>query len=731
MRGIVVTFYSYKGGVGRSFALANIAALLGRWGFRVLCVDWDLEAPGLEDFFRPYRRDDRYWQSDGLVELLLDFHKRAQVPLLWRDFVLGLDSNYLPGVDLIKAGRADDQYTRRLQQLNWDRLYKKGLGDALETMFDEVRENYDFVLIDSRTGVTDFSGIVTAQLPDILAFLFTANEQSVGGATRVAKRASTIRNDIALDRSPLLTLPIPARFESQVEHRISQKWREHFVAQLGEFYSGWVSQDVALDKLIPATTIPYIPFWSFGEKLSVIEDPIFDQSSINFAMENLAALLAHKLSRTQLLVGSRDEFVGAARRIGRDPDKSSVFISYSMEHRPIALKLKSDLVRHGIDVRSFEHLKVGEEWTQSVSEALERVDHFVLLFGQGDHRNRAMESEVRAFLRQSASDERPRLLIPFRVGSVERLPSFIQHLRFYDLADDVTDATVQILELLRPIEAIAPVEAISVHVRVSGDGNRPLAGGAVSAIADNGTTLDAVTDNEGRAHLRIVTTRPYRILIAHPHHRPKIIENFKVSEEMNIRLERRGEVGSIIIHSTGYIDGLSGQLNPILDTNDRTYLYASNIAIDGGKRQPVTFSVDEPFILEDAHGHVFRAIVRFIEGRTSLVEYEKVASRLEKLVVLRNEIDRTIRKLADRARESNLDPKIRDKKLSSRQLAEYVVLSNPDTSTAYVTLQEFWAIANPVLHGQSLTATAVSDALQLGDEALRILGRAWLPKTVS
>lgn len=58
MRGTVVTFYSYKGGVGRSFALANIAALLGRWGFRVLCVDWDLEAPGLEDFFKPYRRDD-------------------------------------------------------------------------------------------------------------------------------------------------------------------------------------------------------------------------------------------------------------------------------------------------------------------------------------------------------------------------------------------------------------------------------------------------------------------------------------------------------------------------------------------------------------------------------------------------------------------------------------------------------------------------------------------------
>ena len=48
---IVYTFYSYKGGVGRSMALANVAALLARAGHRVLAIDWDLEAPGLERYF--------------------------------------------------------------------------------------------------------------------------------------------------------------------------------------------------------------------------------------------------------------------------------------------------------------------------------------------------------------------------------------------------------------------------------------------------------------------------------------------------------------------------------------------------------------------------------------------------------------------------------------------------------------------------------------------------------
>src|SRR5205085_1414822 len=42
---------SYKGGVGRSMALANVAECFYEKGLRVLVVDWDLEAPGLESFF--------------------------------------------------------------------------------------------------------------------------------------------------------------------------------------------------------------------------------------------------------------------------------------------------------------------------------------------------------------------------------------------------------------------------------------------------------------------------------------------------------------------------------------------------------------------------------------------------------------------------------------------------------------------------------------------------------
>ena len=50
-RGEVITFYSFKGGVGRSMALANIAALCAQRGKTVLALDFDFEAPGLHRYF--------------------------------------------------------------------------------------------------------------------------------------------------------------------------------------------------------------------------------------------------------------------------------------------------------------------------------------------------------------------------------------------------------------------------------------------------------------------------------------------------------------------------------------------------------------------------------------------------------------------------------------------------------------------------------------------------------
>ena len=125
MTGTVITFYSYKGGVGRSFALANIAVLLGRWGFRVLCIDWDLEAPGLTHFFDTTTEDDQADSTSGhkalgLVELLEIFRTAKNDTMQWRDHAVPLHNQRTPNVSLLMAGHVDHTYTRRLHGLDWN-----------------------------------------------------------------------------------------------------------------------------------------------------------------------------------------------------------------------------------------------------------------------------------------------------------------------------------------------------------------------------------------------------------------------------------------------------------------------------------------------------------------------------------------------------------------------------------------------------------------------------------
>lgn len=80
--------------------------------------------------------------------------------------------------------------------------------------------------------------------------------------------------------------------------------------------------------------------------------------------------------------------------------------------------------------------------------------------------------------------------------------------------------------------------------------------------------------------------------------------------------------GSIIFEEeAGQIPNLSGRLDPILDTHGRTYLYASNIAINEGQAQPVPFAYEAPIGLTDSNGKHMEVRVIMIVGNSVLMEY--------------------------------------------------------------------------------------------------------------
>ena len=85
--GTIITFYSYKGGVGRTMALANVACLLAKRcapGGRILTMDWDLEAPGLHRFFAQAERQENAARP-GVINyfhaLFQVLQERAELPV--------------------------------------------------------------------------------------------------------------------------------------------------------------------------------------------------------------------------------------------------------------------------------------------------------------------------------------------------------------------------------------------------------------------------------------------------------------------------------------------------------------------------------------------------------------------------------------------------------------------------------------------------------------------------
>jgi MinD-like ATPase involved in chromosome partitioning or flagellar assembly len=225
--GRFITFYSYKGGTGRTMALSNVAWILASNGYDVLVIDWDLEAPGMHRYLRPFLIDPELASTPGLIDFLWDAAEVSMTPPNTEnsaeidfpsldDYVVGLDWHFgderlrdaQGSISFIPAGRQDENYAQRVNTFDWDNFYERlGGGQLLHAEREALREKYDYVLIDSRTGVSDTSSVCTVQMPDLLVVFFTLNRQSIKGAAAVAASVFDQRGDA------FRIFPVPTRVE--------------------------------------------------------------------------------------------------------------------------------------------------------------------------------------------------------------------------------------------------------------------------------------------------------------------------------------------------------------------------------------------------------------------------------------------------------------------------------------------------------------------------------------
>ena len=184
----------------------------------------------------------------------------------------------------------------------------------------------------------------------------------------------------------------------------------------------------------------------------------------------------------------------------------------------------------------------------------------------------------------------------------------------------IVDDSEVLLVIPAAMQERSPARAV-ISVR---SGGRSLSGADLLLLFPNKTWKHATTDEQGEAAVDLHTTQlPMTVFASAPGYAAYLERYWKPSERaLAIKLAALPEGGSVIFpEATGNLPGLKGRLNPIRDTHDRTYLYASNIAIDEGKQQPVHFIPGEELQLTDAEGTGLRVRIVDIVGRSALVEY--------------------------------------------------------------------------------------------------------------
>jgi hypothetical protein len=218
------------------------------------------------------------------------------------DYIVSVNfPHFRPGgkIDFLPAGRQGDRYAVGVSSFNWQNFYDRlGGGGFFEAVKQRARAQYDYVLIDSRTGVSDTAGICSVQMPDTLVVCFTYNNQSIKGAAAAARSARDTHRrhaeeKLALHRSgtgssslslvdtasrPFRIFPVPMRVDSGESDRLAvrQRFAQNLFADLIEHID---AADIVGEYWRPVE-VPYAVFYAYEEVLAPFKDDPQDPKTV-------------------------------------------------------------------------------------------------------------------------------------------------------------------------------------------------------------------------------------------------------------------------------------------------------------------------------------------------------------------------------------------------------------------------------------------------------------------
>ena len=129
-----------------------------------------------------------------------------------------------------RAGESENSYTKTINSLDWNSFYEEYGGfEFFEWLRRELIKDVDFVLVDSRTGLTEMGGICTKHLADIVLCFIAPNDSNLKGIHKIMDIlvGDKLKKLRGLGR-PINVFPIPTRVDTQGERDQLKQFEEKF-----------------------------------------------------------------------------------------------------------------------------------------------------------------------------------------------------------------------------------------------------------------------------------------------------------------------------------------------------------------------------------------------------------------------------------------------------------------------------------------------------------------------
>lgn len=236
----IVSFYSFKGGVGRTTLLGIVARQLVREKFRVCAIDLDLEAPGLGVLLGVASAE------RGVLDYVVDHTATGSSSLHGLVHpATALEADDASRLDVIPAGRVNWSYLEKLARLDFastrpEAAENSPVAQSLTSLLAQVRTHLrpDFILLDSRAGFHDLGGLSLHSLGHVDVLVGRASDQALAGlriaVEALARRRSEFNSVIVHSMAPLASTEMGAQERDRFRAQAYEIFNQFVYSQLDD-----------------------------------------------------------------------------------------------------------------------------------------------------------------------------------------------------------------------------------------------------------------------------------------------------------------------------------------------------------------------------------------------------------------------------------------------------------------------------------------------------------------